>query len=84
VLILSGFALLILMDAPRRAIAGFAVVGHDRWKRAVRTPMTDVAPSVLRRVNSKISVSQVPEKGRELAHNTTRAAVRTVTWLLGR
>jgi hypothetical protein len=90
-LILSGFALLILMDAPRRAIAGLAVVGHNRWKSAVRhrlpdttSRLTDSTLGALRRGGAKMSVARMPDKGRELAQSTTRVAQRTATWLLGR
>jgi len=72
-LILLGFALFALVDAPRRAIARLVVLGPTTWRR-VRAG--DQGWEHL--------TSQIPIKGRQLTHSGMRVAKQTAAWLLGR
>jgi hypothetical protein len=72
-MILLGFALLVLVDAPRRALAQLASLGPDTWRR-VRAGHRDWGHTA----------SNVPARGRQLTHTTVRVARRTATWFLGR
>ncbi len=73
VLILLGLVLLLLVDAPRRALAGLAYAGPATWRR-VRTDHRS-GPGL---------GSQLSANGRQLTHSGVRIAKRTATWLLGR
>jgi hypothetical protein len=68
-LILLGFVLMVLVDAPRRAMAQFATLGPTTWRKW-RAGELDAA--TLR--------SQTVAKSRQLGHT----AVRFGSWLLGR
>ena len=68
-LILLGFALMVLVDAPRRAMAQFATLGPTTWRK---WRAGELDASTLR--------SQTVAKGRQLGHT----AVRVGSWLLGR
>jgi hypothetical protein len=72
-MILLGFALLVLVDAPRRALAQLASLGPDTWRR-VRAGHRDWGHTA----------ANVPARGRQLTHTTVRVARRTATWFLGR
>jgi hypothetical protein len=68
-LILLGFALMVVVDAPRRAMAQFATLGPTTWRKW-RAGEFDAA--TLR--------SQAAAKGRQIGNT----AVRVGSWLLGR
>jgi hypothetical protein len=72
-LILLGFALLVLVDAPRRAISRMVLVGPSalRRLRAGDVRFDDLAGGI-------------PVRGRQLARTGLRVAKQTGTWLLGR
>jgi hypothetical protein len=68
-LILLGFALMVVVDAPRRAMAQFATLGPSTWRKW-RAGELDAATLK----------SQTVAKGRQLGNT----AVRVGSWLLGR
>ncbi len=72
-LILLGFALLVLVDAPRRAMARLALAGPHTVHRLRNGELhwDDVR-------------AQVPVRGRQLWHDGVRVARQTGRWLLGR
>jgi len=70
-LILLGFALLVLVDAPRRALAQFASLSLTRWRRAGEQ-------------DSRRFASLVPGNSRQLLRSGLRMAKETADWLLGR
>ena len=67
-LILLGFALLVLVDAPRRAMAQFAVLGPATWHRV--------------RITRRRGES--PEVSRHVMRAAIGMATRTGRWFLGR
>jgi hypothetical protein len=71
-LILLGFALLVLVDAPRRALAQFAALGPSGWRR-MRQGHGDGDRA-----------SSLADDGRRLRHNGISVAKKTAAWLLGR
>ncbi|HEY7946050.1 MAG TPA: neocarzinostatin apoprotein domain-containing protein [Acidimicrobiales bacterium] len=98
VLILSGFLLLLLRTAPRRALAGFVT---PTWSRKTRVPIHDaVNRSLTRHVTEATSrwagqlnhlgrrlgdhTSGAPQAARGVAHKVATASARTATWFLGR
>ncbi|MDR3649409.1 MAG: hypothetical protein P4L20_09990 [Acidimicrobiales bacterium] len=70
-LILLGFALLVLVDAPRRALAQFASLGLTKWRRAGEK-------------DSGRFASLVPGNSRQYLRSGLRMAKETADWLLGR
>jgi hypothetical protein len=74
-MILLGFALLVLVDAPRRALAQLVSLGPDTWRR-VRERDRDPGRTQL--------ASSTVARGRHLIHGTVRVARHTATWFLGR
>ena len=72
-LILLGFALLVLVDAPRRAVAQLASLGMPKWRRA--------EPGESR--TAKL-VTLINGDGRQLVLSGVRLAKQTASWLLGR
>ena len=68
VLILLGFALLVLVDAPRRAMAQLAVLGPAPWRRARASRRSKGTP---------VTDRQVMQAGLGMAK-------RTGGWFLGR
>jgi len=71
-LILLGFALLVLVDAPRRALAQFAALGPAGWRR-MRQGHSPGDPT-----------SSLTANGRRLSQNGISVAKKTAAWLLGR
>jgi hypothetical protein len=67
-LILLGFALLVLVDAPRRAMAQFALLGPATWRRVRASRRNDGSP---------VTNRHVMQTGMGLAKRTGR-------WFLGR
>jgi hypothetical protein len=68
-LILLGFALLVLVDAPRRALAQFAALGPSGWRRmrqgAVTERLGSLNPMRLRRTrNEGVPVTTITESSR--------------------
>ncbi len=72
-LILLGFALLVLVDAPRRAVAQLATVSLTKWR--------EVAASDQR---WRTLASEISTNGRRSVHSGMRIAKQTAGWLLGR
>ncbi|HEY5023635.1 MAG TPA: hypothetical protein VII76_01550, partial [Acidimicrobiales bacterium] len=68
VLILLGLALLVLVDAPRRALAQLAAVGPSSW----------------RRVRDGLHGNASTAGGRHFAQTSMAIAKRTGRWFLGR
>ena len=72
-LVLLGFALLVLVDAPRRAVAQLASLGLTKWRQAGEDEQR----------SGKLA-SLVPGNSRQLLHSGMRMAKQTAAWLLGR
>jgi hypothetical protein len=68
-MILLGFALLVLVDAPRRVLAQLVTLGPDTWRRV--------------RDRDRVAMA-IPARGRHLALGTVRMARHTAMWFLGR
>jgi hypothetical protein len=73
VMILLGFALLVLVDAPRRALTQLASAGPVTWRR-VRAGDGDWG---------RIA-AQLPARGRHLTGAAAHVAKQTAAWFLGR
>jgi hypothetical protein len=70
-MILLGFALLVLVDAPRRAVAQLVSLGPDTLRR-------------LRDRDLGLLAAPVSARGRQLVHGTVQVARQTGKWFLGR
>ncbi|HLM95797.1 MAG TPA: hypothetical protein VK283_05735, partial [Acidimicrobiales bacterium] len=72
-LVLLGLALLVLVDAPRRAVAQLASLGMPKWRRAEAGDSR--AAKLMALINGD---------GRQLLLTGVRLAKQTAGWLLGR